>query len=468
MPAKSSSVSIFMYIFAFFSTAIIFVADTVTSLQIAVAVLYVVVVLMAAELLSKRGLMIVSSLCMILTLTAFFISHSSTLDHSATARCFVSLSAIAITTVLALKSQSAKVMLQQQVCLLSQTHDAILTCDINGLITSWNKGASQLYGWSSEDAVGKVLYKLIDTPQETMQQLLANGHFEGELTESHQSGRQVIVSSRWSLDFDNKGKIRSVLISNNDLTESRSSEDKLSILQRALEHANRLSTLGQMSASLAHEINQPLASITMNAEALSRWLNRPEPDIPEITSCVAAILKEAQRTAEVVKRTRDLSKKGTSILLKLDLREVISESVLLLDKELQRNHVQTSLLFPDEPAWVSGDKIQLQQILINLIVNAMHAMEQIPISKRQLDIGIERETEHWRVKVADTGSGISQEVYPLLFDAFYSTKSEGMGMGLSICRSIAEAHNGSLWAEQRTAPGSVFHLQIPQYMVDTL
>ena len=121
-----------------------------------------------------------------------------------------------------------------------------------------------------------------------------------------------------------------------DLTESRLSEDKLRVLQLALEQANRLSTLGQMSASLAHEINQPLASISMSAEASLRWMNRPEPDLPEINACVTAIVKEAHRAAEVVKRIRTLSKKGTVTLLQLDLREVISESVLLLEKELQR------------------------------------------------------------------------------------------------------------------------------------
>lgn len=462
MLVKHRSVSTLMYVFSAAVTTAIFIADTITSLQIAVAVLYVVVVLMAAELFSKRGVIAVSILCMLLTLIAFFMSHGATLHSSAFARCLISLAAIAITTVLAVKSQTAKALLQQQVYLLSQTHDAIVTCDMNGLITSWNKGACSLYGWSREQAIGKTLCELLDTPAYAMKQLIATGHFEGELTERHQSGQLVVVASRWSVALDAKGKAQSILISNNDLTESRLSEDKLRVLQLALEQANRLSTLGQMSASLAHEINQPLASISMSAEASLRWLNRPEPDLPEINSCVSAIVKEAHRAAEVVKRIRTLSKKGTVTLLQLNLCEVISESVLLLEKELQRHHIQTYLQLPGLPAWVAGDKIQLQQVLINLLVNAIQAMEQTDLSARHLTISLDAEQQNWQLKVADSGAGITADNYPLLFDAFYSTKSEGMGMGLSICRSIAEAHHGLLWAEQKAPPGAVFYLQLPQ------
>lgn len=468
MLVKHRSVSTLMYVFGAAVTAAIFIADTITSLQIAVAVLYVIVVLMAAELFSKRGVIAVSILCMLLTLTAFFMSHGATLHSSAFARCLISLAAIAITTVLAVKSQTAKALLQQQVYLLSQTHDAILTCDMNGVITSWNQGACKLYGWSREQAIGKTLCELINTPECAMNQLVATGHFEGELTERHQSGQQVVVASRWSVALDAKGIAQSILISNNDLTESRLSEDKLRVLQLALEQANRLSTLGQMSASLAHEINQPLASISMSAEASLRWMNRPEPDLPEINSCVTAIVKEAHRAAEVVKRIRTLSKKGTVTLLQLDLREVISESVLLLEKELQRHHIQTNMQLPDIPVWVAGDKIQLQQVLINLLVNAIQAMEQTPLLKRYLSLSVTADQQNWRLKVADSGSGITAVDYPLLFDAFYSTKSEGMGMGLSICRSIAEAHHGLLWAEQKDLPGAVFYLQLPQLAAGSL
>ena len=468
MLVTHSSVSTLMYGFGAAVTAAIFIADTITSLQIAVAVLYVIVVLMAAEMFSKRGVIAVGALCIVLTLTAFFMSHGATLHSSAFARCLISLAAIAITTVLALKSQTAKALLQQQVYLLSQTHDAILTCDMKGVITSWNKGASNLYGWSREQAIGKTLCQLLNTPENAMQQLLATGHFEGELTERHQSGRPVVVASRWSVALDAKGKAQSILISNNDLTESRFAEDKLRVQQLALEQANRLSTLGQMSASLAHEINQPLASISMSAEASLRWMNRPEPDLPEISSCVSAIVKEAHRAAEVVKRIRTLSKKGTVTLLQLDLREVISESVLLLEKELQRHHIQISLQLPDRPLWVAGDKIQLQQILINLLVNAQQAMEQTALSERYLTVTVVPDQQNWLLTVADSGAGITAADYPLLFDAFYSTKSEGMGMGLSICRSIAEAHHGLLWAEQKQPPGAVFCLQLPQLAADPL
>jgi PAS domain S-box-containing protein len=468
MLVKHRSVSALMYVFGFLLTAAIFIADTLTSLQIAVAVLYVIVVLIAAELLSKRGVIAVGLLCIVLTLIAFFTSHGAMLESSAFARCLISLAAIAITTVLALKSQHAKDLLRQQVYLLSQTHDAILVCDMKGVITHWNQGANNLYGWSKERALGKTLCELLNTPPQAMQQLLSTGHFEGDLIEQHQSGRQVVVASRWSVALDAKGKAQSILISNNDLTESRLAEDKLRVQQLALEQANRLSTLGQMSASLAHEINQPLASISMSAEASLRWMNRPEPDLPEINFCINAIVKEAHRAAEVVKRIRALSKKGSVTLVQLDLCGVIAESVLLVEKELQRHHVQYDLTLPKQSAWVAGDKIQLQQVLINLLVNAIQAMEQTAVPERRLQLNLKADQQSWLLAVADTGAGIAEADFPLLFDAFYSTKAEGMGMGLSICRSIAEAHHGLLWAEQKERPGAVFYLQLPQFTAEVI
>ena len=296
-----------------------------------------------------------------------------------------------------------------------------------------------------------------------MKNLIHSGHYEGELIERHQSGSTVVVSSRWSLALDVQQRGYSILISNNNLTASRKLDEQLSTLQATLEQANRLSTLGQMSASLAHEINQPLASISMNAEASLRWMNRLDPVLTESRLCINAIVNEAQRAAEIIKRIRTLSRKGSVTLSNLDLREVISETMLLLDKEFQRHSVQTSLKVTDETeAWVYGDKIQLQQILINLLVNGIQAMESIETKQRHLSVDLKLQQSHWLIQVQDSGKGIHKSELPLLFDAFYSTKSEGMGMGLSISRSIAEAHDGLLWTDDAAKDGTIFYLQLPR------
>jgi len=312
-------------------TAAIFIADTLTSLQIAVAVLYVVVIMLAAERFSWRSVQWVTALCLALTLLAFWLSHGNAWGSDAFARCLISLAAISISGFLALKSQSAKAELQRKLLLLAQSHDAVLSCDLQGRILSWNRGAVCLYGWSAEQALGQSLDELLGTPAALLEQVLSAGQVEAELTERHQSGRAVIVASRWSLARDENGQPQSVLISNNDLTASRENQDRLAKLQAELAQANRLSTLGQMSASLAHEINQPLASVGINAQAALRWLNRPSPELGEVQQCWQAISQEAERAGEVVKRVRAMTRKAPLSLQRLDLQALVRESVLLLE-----------------------------------------------------------------------------------------------------------------------------------------
>lgn len=456
-------------------TAAIFIADTLTSLQIAVAVLYVVVILLAAERFSRRAVQWVSALCLLLTLLAFWLSHGNAWESDAFARCLISLAAISISGFLALKSQSAKAELQRKLLLLAQSHDAVLSCDLQGRILSWNRGAVCLYGWPAEQALGQSLDELLGTPAAMLEQVLSAGQVEAELTERHQSGRAVIVASRWSLAKDENGQPQSVLISNNDLTASRENQDRLAKLQAELAQANRLSTLGQMSASLAHEINQPLASVGINAQAALRWLNRSSPELGEVQQCLQAISQEAERAGEVVKRVRAMTRKAPLSLQRLDVQALVRESVLLLERDFSRQQVQCQLQLCGHAVWVAGDKIQLQQVLINLLMNAMQAM-QAQLTSRQIEISLREEAGTVQVLVQDSGPGISAAQWPLLFQPFQSTKAEGMGIGLSISQNIMLAHQGSLAAlapdvanttvlknGQRALSGATFVLTMPLY-----
>jgi PAS domain S-box-containing protein len=201
----------------------IFVIDTLTTLDIAIAVLYVVVVLLAANVFQRRGVLLVSSGCMALTVVAYLLSHHLAAD-TALARCLVSLAAIGATTFLALKNQAANMALRGQAQLLDLTHDSVFVRDTNDIITYWNRGAEELYGWSRDEAVGKMCHQLMKTIfpvplADITAELLRTGRWDGELAHTRRDGSRVTVSSRWSLQRDERGRPVATLETNNDITE---------------------------------------------------------------------------------------------------------------------------------------------------------------------------------------------------------------------------------------------------------
>ena len=228
-----------------------------------------------------------------------------------------------------------------------------------------------------------------------------------------------------------------------------------------LAHANRIATIGQLSASIAHEINQPLAAIVMNGNAALRWLALDPPDIARARSSAELIIRDGDRASQVISHIRALLKKAPSPMSTLDVGELVREVIELTRHEVTRNKVILRTdLEPDLPH-VSGDRIQLQQVMINLTVNAVDAMRVVKDGRRELLIAAVKESGGGvRVTVSDTGGGFDPEDAERLFDAFYTTKSEGMGLGLAISRSIIEAHGGRLWAEPNERGGATFHFTL--------
>src|SRR5438132_6416369 len=227
LPGVPGLVAVFTGLFAI----AVFIIDTVTPLDIAVAVLYVVVVLLAAQYFSRRNVLIVALGCMALTLLSYALTHEPEIDEAA-GRCLVSIAAIGATTFLALKNQSANVVLSEQARLLDLTHDTIFVRDMNDVITYWNRGARELYGWTSEQAIGQVTDQLLQTRfpeplEQIMEQLLGSGRWQGELVHSRRDGTPVIVSSRWALQRDDQGRTVAVLETNNDITERKRAEEGL-------------------------------------------------------------------------------------------------------------------------------------------------------------------------------------------------------------------------------------------------
>ncbi len=249
-----------------------------------------------------------------------------------------------------------------------------------------------------------------------------------------------------------------------DVTATREAQEALHTAQAELARVARVTALGQMSASIAHEVNQPLAAIATTAAAGLRWLNREVPEVDEARACVSHIVEEANRAAEVIRSVRDLARRADPELIPLDINEVIDEAVALVKPEALRHWVTVQLQLASGLPLVRGDRVQLQQVIINLAINGVQAMATVTDRARVLTIRTEqRESDQVLVAVQDVGIGTEPEGLDRLFSAFYTTKPDGMGMGLSICRSIIEAHGGQVWASRNIGSGMTFQFTVSAY-----
>jgi C4-dicarboxylate-specific signal transduction histidine kinase len=267
----------------------------------------------------------------------------------------------------------------------------------------------------------------------------------------------VLVGST-SFDEARKQGVAFVL----DLTERKRAEEALRAVQMQLAHANRVATMGQLTASIAHEVKQPIAATVGNAEAALSWLGHRPPDLDEVRDAVARIVKEGHRASEVIGRIRALVEKAPPLTDRLDINEAIREVIELTHGETVKNGISVRTDLADGLPLIHGDRVQLQQVLLNLIVNAVEAMSDVSKGTRELLITSgEVEGGYVLVAVRDSGPGLDPKCVDRLFETFYTTKATGMGMGLAICRSIIEAHGGRLWACTNEPRGAVFQFTLP-------
>jgi C4-dicarboxylate-specific signal transduction histidine kinase len=265
--------------------------------------------------------------------------------------------------------------------------------------------------------------------------------------------------------FDTKGEFRGYRGTGTDVTatiRAQRAEASLQTTQAELAHASRVTTLGQLTASIAHEIAQPIGSARNNARAALNFLDRQPPDLGDVREALACVVGDADRARDIIDRIRDHIKKAPPRKHRFELNEAINEVIALARSAITENgvSVQTRLaegLFP-----VQGDRVQLQQVVLNLILNAVEAMGSVEAGPRELLISTEQtEANGVLVTVRDSGPGIDPEHVERVFEAFYTTKSSGVGMGLSICRSIIDAHGGRLWADANEPRGAVFQFTLP-------
>jgi len=238
-------------------------------------------------------------------------------------------------------------------------------------------------------------------------------------------------------------------------------EQALRKAQLALAHANRVETMGQFAASIAHEVNQPIGAAVLDAETAQRWLARQPPDLERVAQAMDRILKDTRRAADIITRIRAMVKKTPERKDDLKINETISEVIELARSEISKNGVELRTRLAEALPMIHADRVQLQQVMLNLIMNAVEAMSQLREDRRELLINSQSETDCVLVAVRDSGPGLPEAALEQAFDAFYTTKSGGLGMGLSICRSIVEAHGGRLWATANAPKGAIFQFTIP-------
>jgi PAS domain S-box-containing protein len=350
----------------------------------------------------------------------------------------------------------------------------IMIGDSRGRILEANEAFLDVSGYTREDLIaGRIRWTEL-TPaewatadQDALAQLSATGTcrpYEKQYFRKDGSRVPVLVGGAFFERKRDEGVVFVIDMTDRKRAEEklRASEQRLLHAQMELAHVTRVTMLGEITASIAHEVNQPLAAVVANAEACLRWLDRETPNLDGARRSVEWIIDDGNRASEVIRRVRALANKSDIEKAPLDVNDLVRETIALVSRELSSNRVSLRTeLAPGLPA-VLGDRVQLQQVIINLVMNSIEAMQSV--TDRQCELVIrsgQDETQHVLVSVTDCGVGISAENADRLFSAFFTTKASGMGMGLSICRSIMEAHGGRLWTTANIPHGTAFHFTLP-------
>jgi PAS domain S-box-containing protein len=325
-----------------------------------------------------------------------------------------------------------------------------------------------LFGFTKSERLelDGILRRLHPDDREMVQSTLASalvgdGRYEMDYRVVLPGGQIRWIATRGRAQFNGAGTpilVRGVSL---DVTERRKTEREAQLLRQQVAHVGRVSMMGQLASALAHEINQPLSAILRNAEAAELFMQSPSPDLAEVRASLAGIVKNDQRAGAVIDRMRALLKRHELEVIRLDVGDVIGDVVTLMRADAVSRHVQLKVDIADDLPSVRGDRVHLQQVLLNLVLNGMDALNGANGETRRVTVtarlGGARIVE---VAVADTGPGIPTDVMPNVFDPFFSTKTNGMGMGLSISRTIVQAHGGQLWAENNHC-GATLRFTLP-------
>ncbi len=351
--------------------------------------------------------------------------------------------------------------------IVESSHDAIVSKSLNGVITSWNKGAERLFGYAAEEAVGQNITLIIPPERRDEERTIIEQITRGERVDHFETvrlrkdGSLLDVSLTISPMKDASGRVVGASKLARDITERKRAEEALRQAQTDLAHASRLTTMGEFTASLAHEVKQPIAAAVTDAKTCMRWITRDEPDLKEAREAAWRIVKDAERAAEIINRVRLLFKKGTPHRELFDVNEVAREMIVLLRDEASRHSISVRTELAEDLPHVTGDRVQLQQVLMNLIMNGVDAMHDVDGPRELIVKSQPAENNELLLSVSDTGVGLPRDQADQIFSAFFTTKTHGTGMGLRISRSIIESHGGRLWAADNSPRGASFCFTLP-------
>ncbi len=361
-------------------------------------------------------------------------------------------------------------VIRRQAQILEQIHDAVIVLDTEGRITDWNVGAERTFGYSADQARGRhvsFLYFPEDHTadvRERVAMLRSAGRCEAEERRRARSGDELFVHSSMSLLRDEAGEITGMIEYAIDITARRRAEERVRRYQEELSHVDRLMLMGQMASALAHEINQPLSAIANYTTGCLRRLRRAGLDANELIDPLRRASEQAQRAGEVIRRLREFTRKREPQLSLVAVPDLVGEVVRFAEFHAAHAGVRVALDLPGDLPAVLVDRIQIGQVLLNLIHNGIDAMRGTPPKRRLLSIRARAAgSASVELAVRDSGPGLSQETLEHLFEPFMTTKPDGMGIGLSISRTIVEAHGGSLTPVASPDAGAEFVIRLPVY-----
>jgi len=365
------------------------------------------------------------------------------------------------------------------------TDYAIYMIDPNGIVTNWNRGAQRIKGYRTEEIVGQHFScfhteedRAANMPQHSLEIAVRDGRYEAEAWRVRKNGSRFLANVVIYALKDDSGQLIGFAKITRDVTErvqaareleearirlvQSRAEEAMHRMQAELAHVARITTLGELTATIAHEVNQPLAGLVASGSACLNWLASRPPDLKKAIQSVERIVTAGKRAGDIIHRVRALATKASIQKAPLDINSVINEVIALVQLELINNRVSLRTeLAPSMPP-ILADRVQLQQVILNLLMNGIEAMQPVTERPRELMIRSHRDQANQvLVMVRDNGVGISADNADRLFNAFFTTKSSGMGMGLSICRSIIQAHGGRISAANNAGPGATFQFTLP-------
>jgi PAS domain S-box-containing protein len=356
--------------------------------------------------------------------------------------------------------------------ILSSVSDAVIAVDGGGRVTLMNPVAERLTGWSQEEAVGTALAHILHIiDEETRERVEVPATRTPQPGVAHDSighnvllardGREISVDDRTSPIIDDNGNVTGAVLVLRDVTARHTVERALRRARERLVRVTQMNTLGEFAISIAHELNQPLMAIVANGDACLGWLSNERRDIEEARKAAERIVRNVHRAGDVIRGIRALAGKPTLEMAEFDLDEAIREVLGLLHDQLRGHRVAIEIDLHANLEPILGDRAHLQQVVMNLVINSMEAIEAGGHAERIVRVSSRRADGEFAVAIEDTGPGLNTETAERIFEAFYTTKSQGAGLGLSICRSIIEAHAGRLWASAREPYGCIFQFSLP-------